>query len=345
MKILFCGLGGIGQRHLRCLRSILGNDLEAHAFRARGQKVKLRDDLTVDSSGNLETDYQLTLHASLEEGLACRPDAVFVCNPSNLHIQYALQAARSGCNVFIEKPLASSSDGVSELKCIVADKGLVCHVGYNFRFHPAVQRLKDIIDSGLLGNILSATSIIGEYLPAWHPYEDYRQMYASRRELGGGVILSQIHEFDLAYWFFGMPETIYSLGGKLSSLDINVEDVASSLMWINGQVGRFPLSIHQDFVRRPAERTFTVVGDRGVVRMDLRANELTRFDESGAIVEKFELPGFQRNQMFTAQARHFLECLAGRCRPLVGLADAENSLRLALAARESLESRREVKFS
>jgi predicted dehydrogenase len=344
MRILFCGLGGIGQRHLRCLRAILGDSLEVHAFRIRREKIKLRDDLTVDSKGDLESDYQLILHSSLDDALACRPDAVFICNPSSLHVEYALHAARAGCNIFIEKPLAASLEGVGELRRLVDQNKIVCYVGYNLRFHPAVARLKLVIESGVLGNITSALSVIGEYLPAWHPYEDYRRMYASRADLGGGVILSQIHEFDLAYWFFGMPETIYSLGGKLSDLEIDVEDVASSLLWIDGPVGRFPVTINQDFVRRPPERTFTVVGDRGLARVDLRQNELVRFDSAGVMEERLEFPAFQRNQMFTDQAKHFLECISSGVSPLVGLADAESSLSMALGARESLRCRREVRL-
>ena len=71
---------------------------------------------------------------------------------------------------------------------------------------------------GKLGNLLAVRATIGEYLPNWHPYEDYRQMYASRADLGGGVILSQIHEFDYLYSLFGVPRRVYALGGQWSDL-------------------------------------------------------------------------------------------------------------------------------
>src|SRR5206468_7309611 len=81
-----------------------------------------------------------------------------------------------------------------------------------------------------IGNVLAARLEFGEYLPGWHPYEDYRQMPASRRVLGGGVILAQIHDLDLAYAFFGFPRRVFAVGGHLSDLEIDVEDTASILM-------------------------------------------------------------------------------------------------------------------
>src|SRR5882762_11946682 len=98
------------------------------------------------------------------------------------------------------------------------------------RFHPAVQRLQQIVRERLIGRPLAMQVEVGEYLPHWHKYEDYRQMYASIARLGGGVVLSQIHELDSIYSLFGVPKRIFALGGHLSSLEIDVEDVASSLL-------------------------------------------------------------------------------------------------------------------
>jgi predicted dehydrogenase len=344
MRILFCGLGGIGQRHLRCVREILGSGLEAHAYRVRGQTTRLRDDLTVDPQGNLEKDYGLVVHSSLEAALAASPDAAFICNPSSMHIDIAIAVARAGVHVFIEKPLSSSLDNVEPLRRVVEATSVICCVGYNFRFHPALIRLKRVVEQGVLGNIVSVSSTIGEYLPAWHPYEDYRMMYAARSDLGGGVILSQIHEFDLIYWLFGLPTSIYSRGGKLSDLEIDVEDVATSLMWFDGSSGTFPLVLQQDFVRRPAERTFNVIGNRGSARVDLRSNEITISQGNGDLVEQLTFPSFKRNDMFLAQARHFFDCIDGSSKPTVGLDAGIQSLRMALAAKQSLKSQREVEF-
>jgi predicted dehydrogenase len=345
VKILFCGLGGIGQRHLRNLRQLLGDKLDVHAYRVRRQHVKLRDNLTVDEGADLERDYRITVHHELEAALAERPDAAFICNPSALHIPVALACARVGVAVFMEKPLSHDLQGMAELLTEVSKRKLLFHVGYNFRFHPGLQRIKALLESGFFGHLLSVRSEIGEYLPNWHRYEDYRQMYAARADQGGGVILSQIHEMDLIFWFFGLPQSIISHGGKLSDLDIDVEDVASSLMRSNSPLGRFPILLHQDFLQRPPARTFKIVGDTGMAEMDLLANRLRIYDAQGALSESDDFPGFARNDMFLAQTRHFLDCLERGTAPAVSLHDGLQSLRLALAARQSLQEQREVRLS
>jgi predicted dehydrogenase len=337
MRVLFCGLGGIGQRHLRNLRSLVRPEqLEVHAYRVLGRSEKLRDDLSVESDRSIVADYQIVVHADLEQALATHPQCVFICNPSSLHTRIALEALKVGAHVFIEKPVSNTLEDVDELLSIVKAKQLVCYVGYNFRFHPGLMRMKVLLEHGHFGNVLAVQSEIGEYLPNWHRYEDYRTMYASRADLGGGVILSQIHEMDLIYWYFGQPESIYCLGGKLSDLEIDVEDTATSLMQYSGAVGRFPITLHQDYVQRPPVRTFKIIGDRSVALIDLIKNELTVYNAEGEAEERWEGFGFKRNDMFRAQMEHFLACVAGQATPLVSLEDGIQSMRLALAAKESL---------
>ena len=347
MKILFCGLGGIGQRHLRNLRHILGDELEAHAYRVRGQSIKLSDNLTVDVGADLERDYGIVVHHDLDIALAERPQAAFICNPSALHIPVALACARAGVAIFMEKPLSSSLDGISELLAEVRQRNLLFQVGYNFRFHPGLQRIKGLLDADFFGGIFGVHLEIGEYLPNWHRYEDYRQMYAARADQGGGVILSQIHEMDLIYWFFGLPRSIVSHGGKLSSLDIDVEDTVSSLMRCDnvGGTGSLPILLHQDFVQRPPVRTFKIMGETGIAEINLLTNCLQIYDQQGELYEYHDFPSFVRNDMFIQQTQHFLACLAQGSTPVVGLHDGLQSLRLAIAARRSLHAGREIALS
>ena len=345
MKILFCGLGGIGQRHLRNLRQLLGDELQVHAYRVRGQRIKLRDNLTVDEGADLERDYAIVVHHDLAEALAEKPAAALICNPNSLHVPVALECVRAGVPVFMEKPLASDLAGIDQLLAEVEQRRLPFHVGYNFRFHPGLQRLKALLESGFFGRLLSVRSEIGEYLPNWHRYEDYRQMYAARADQGGGVVLSQIHEMDLIYWFFGLPRSIVTHGGQLSHLEIDVEDTASSLMRCDNAMGSFPILLHQDYLQRPPVRCFKIVGDAGYAEIDLLANRLRVYGADGELSEENDFAGFVRNDMFLAQARHFLDCVNGSATPQVSLHDGLQSLRLALAALRSLKEGREVALS
>jgi predicted dehydrogenase len=358
MRILIAGLGGIGQRHLRNLRARLGAGAEINAVDPRRNIPVLTDQLQVEAGITLEKKYDLHIFSDLEPALAWKPDAVFVCNPTSLHVPTALQAAQAGCHLFIEKPLSHNLEQVEALISLVKRQGLMAVVGYQMRFHPCLLRLYTLVQEKTVGRILSVRAEIGEYLPGWHGYEDYRQMYASHQDLGGGVILSQIHEMDYLYWLFGLPCSVYALGGHLSRLEVDVEDTADILMNFTMDGQSVPVSLHEDYLQRPSYRTCEVIGDQGKILVNLAALSLEEFDGEGKQVEAASYAGFQRNQMFVDELNHFLSSLRGstgsstgqgtsasplpmgedrvRTSPLVSVREAAYSLRMALAAKESL---------
>jgi predicted dehydrogenase len=179
---------------------------------------------------------------------------------------------------------------------------------------------------------------VGEYLPGWHPYEDYRAMYASRRDLGGGVLLTQIHEFDYLYGLFGLPRRVFAMGGHLSRLEIDVEDTASVLMECESEGRSLPVRLDLDYLQRPPFRGCTVIGDRGKAVVDFGALTFQRFDEEGRIAESEVLEGFQRNDLFVSELTDFLDCVETRRNPCVPLTEGLQSLQMAIGARKSLES-------
>src|SRR5450755_2872699 len=321
MKILMIGLGGIGQRHTRNLRSLLGASAEIIAYRVRRRMHVLTPSMGADVSRSVEDEYSIYSFSNLDEALAGKPDIAFICNPSSLHVPVALACIRAGCDVFVEKPLSDSMDGTDELVRAAVEYKRIAMVGYQLRFHPCLRKLAETVQSGVLGNLLACRATIGEYLPNWHPYEDYRQMYAARADLGGGVVLSQIHEFDYLYSLFGLPSRIYALGGHWSSLEIDVEDTASILMEVPLGSRLLPIQLHQDFLQSPASRQCEVIGDKGRAVMDLHALTVSLFTLGNAKPEVFRLENFDRNNLFIDQARHFLQCVKTREKPVVDLAD------------------------
>jgi predicted dehydrogenase len=337
-KFLFIGLGSIGQRHVRNLRAVLGDKAELLAFRSQGRSPVLNPDMTVRAGAVLETAYGIRSFADLDAALAERPDAVFVTNPNALHLSVALAAARAGCHLFIEKPVADSLEGIDELIDTVESKKLVAFVAYQFRFHPGLRHVKSLLEEERLGRLIAAHIVNGEYLPDWHPYEDYRQGHAARRDLGGGSLRIQSHEFDYALWLFGMPRQVYAVGGHLSRLEVDVEDSVSVLMACEAKGGRFPVHLHLDYLQRPPQRVCEVIGDAGRVRYDFYANQVEIHHAHGGTRHVIEFPGFDRNRMFLDELRHFLACLRGDEQPLVDLREAVRSLRISLCSEESLLS-------
>jgi predicted dehydrogenase len=336
MKILIMGLGGIGQRHLRNLRKLRGNDLEIMAYDPRPNLPVLTDQLKVEEGASLEKKYDLRIFPDIEQALAQKPQAAFVCNPTSLHVPAAIRAARAGCALFIEKPLSHNLEQVDELIDLVETHSLVAAIGYQMRFHPCLQRLHELVQEKKVGRILSVRADVGEYLPGWHTYEDYRQGYAARQDLGGGVILSQIHEFDYLYWLLGMPRCVFALGGHLSNLEVDVEDTADILMECVMNGHPIPISLHQDYLQNPPKRSCEIIGDAGKILVDIRALTVDVFDGQGKSLETSSYKDFQRNQLFLDELNCFLDGMQGKKAPLVTLRDGAQSLRMALAAKESL---------
>ena len=336
MKILIAGLGGIGQRHARNLRAILGEGVELIAWRVRRLSHVVTPTLQADETRDVEAEYKIRAFGSLGDALAQKPDAAFICNPTSLHVSTALACAEAGCAIFLEKPVSHSLEGLETLR--EKTKSTVVLVGYQLRFHPCFRALSQLLADRAVGRVLAVRAMIGEYLPGWHGYEDYRQMYAASAALGGGVILSQIHEFDYLYALFGMPTSVYSLGGHWSKLDVDVEDTASTLMSFSTDHKAMAVHLHQDYIQRPANRVCEVIGEEGKIVADFSNLRVT----SASGTQDFA--GFDRNQLFLDQTKHFLACVAGKEKPLVNLHAGIQSLRIALAAKQSIASGQPVVF-
>lgn len=338
MKALFIGLGSIGQRHLRNLRKELGNSIKIIAYRAKRQAPVLDDKFQVDENANLAKKYNVREFNDLDEALDEKPEIAFITNPTSLHVDAALKAARAGCHLFIEKPLDSCIDKVDELAQLVTGKGLVTTVAYQLRFHPGLNRVHRWLQEKRIGNLLSASIRQGEYLPGFHPYEDYRISYASRKELGGGVILTQIHEFDYALWFFGLPRRIVAVGGKYSHLEVDVEDTATILMECECNGRTLPVTLTLDYLQKPPDRNCTIIGDHGKIVWDFHGGQATLLPMGEEKKEVFDFSEFHRPKMFIDELKQFLNAVAGKDSPSVDLQCGIDSLRMALAARESLET-------
>jgi len=321
MKVLIAGLGSIGRRHLRNLRKVGIQDVIA--YRVRGNDIPEMD------------EYPLPVYDSLTTALAQKPDIVFVTNPTSLHLEVALAAARQGCHLFIEKPLSHTLKSVDELIDIVTTHGSVAMVGCNFRFHPALQQIQRLLVAGSLGRVITARGHAGEFLPGWHPSEDWRLGYSARKELGGGVILTLIHELDYAYWLFGPVRKVFAQAGGWGGLGLDVEDTAEILLEHRSQSR---VSVHLNYVQRPPTRTLEIIAERGTIQWDYQAGMVKWYDSETARWEIWTEPStFDRNTMFLDEVTHFIDCVAGRSTPLIPLTEAKAVLEIALAAKQSAE--------
>jgi predicted dehydrogenase len=329
MKFLIAGLGSIGRRHLRNLLALGHNDIVLY----RTHRSTLPEEDLAD----------FPVETNLDSALEHAPDAVIVSNPTALHLNVAIPAAEAGCHLLIEKPISHSMDGIAGLQAAVAKTGVRVLVGYHFRYHPGLQRIAELLGQAAIGRPVSARAHWGEYLPDWHPWEDYSKGYSARPDLGGGVVLTLSHPFDYLRWLLGDIAALSAFVGALGDLDIQVEDTAEiNLRFAGGALG----SLHLDYLQQPPSHTLEIIGTHGAIRWDNSDGIVHLYQPDAGGWQFFSPPkGLDRNQLFLNEMQHFIDVAAGKAEPACTLADGIAALELALAALRSSQEGRQIEFA
>lgn len=322
-RCVVVGAGSIGRRHLHNLRAL---GIETIALRTfQGQSGAPGDVRAV---------------SSWDEVSAFRPTIAIIANPTALHVDAALEATRLGCHVLVEKPLADRVEATWQLQAAVAKRGTVALVGYHFRHHPTLRLVRDWVHAGMIGEPLTAQAHWGEYLPGWHPGEDHRLGYSARRDLGGGAVLTLSHPIDYLRWILGEVVTVGAMYAARSGHTQDVEDTAALVLeTASGALATVTL----DFIERPARHTLHIAGREGSLCWDARSG-LASMTPCNGRPEQLVAPeaGFERNDIFVEELRHFLACASGTTTPVCTLHDGQRAVIIAEGALRSARERRFV---
>ena len=328
MKFLIVGFGSIGRRHMRNLIALGQKDI----ILLRSHKSTLPEDEIKDIP--VETD--------IDAALAHRPDGVIIANPTALHLDAAIPAAKAGCAVFMEKPVTDSFSRIPELREALKINGGRFQMGFQFRFHPGLLRCSELIDAGSIGKSLSFRAEWGEYLPGWHPWEDYRKSYSARKDLGGGVLLTLSHPLDYVRWLFGDPQWIWGLNGKISDLEIDTDDIAEIGMSMTGGMTG---TIHLDYYSRPAKNRLEVTGSDGCLFCDNLDGTVILHTADGKTETFIPEPAYDRNDMFINEMRRFIDVTAGTAEPSCTLDDGIKAQHMVDMVRRSWAEKRMLDFA
>jgi predicted dehydrogenase len=213
----------------------------------------------------------------------------------------------------------------------VEAQGVKVLVGFQFRFHPGIQAVKEAITESKIGRPFYVSAHWGEHLPGWHPWEDYRNSYAARQDLGGGVALTLCHPFDYLRWIFGAVESVMAQVDQLGPWDIPVEDHVNALLDFKlGLRG----CVHLDYIQRPPEHSLKILGTEGTILWDNAdgAAHISRADGEGWQSVPLH-KGFERNDLFVEEMRHFLRVVAEGENPRCDLRDGIEALRIVEAVK------------
>jgi predicted dehydrogenase len=285
--IIVFGAGSIGERHIRNLW-LLGFK---NIFVFRQRNLPFRE----------IADAKVIIIKTWDEVQQIKAFAAIITSPTSLHVSQAQKCAELGLHVLIEKPLSSEIESLNQFESIVKKYNIFVYVGYMNRFHPLILKIKEIIKQKTFGSLISIQSKWAEYLPDWHPWEDYRESYAARKELGGGVALTLSHDIDMV--LFLVADEIHKyhvIKNHKSSLETNVEAGADFLMLFKN---RTTANIHLNFYEKVKERFLKLVFDDASIQFDFFSSKLTIKTTQGEISEILE--NFDRNDLFIEQSKYF----------------------------------------
>jgi len=312
MKILVVGYGSIGKRHVT---NLLGNTKAEIIICTKRKNLKF-------SGKNVK------VINSLDKALKENPTIGFITNETAYHISTAIKLARAGLDLFIEKPLSNSTKGIKILEKIVKEKKLIVQMGFHMRFHKCILKIHELLEQKKVGRVISGQVENGSYLPDWHPYEDYRKGYAAKNRLGGGIVLTQIHEIDYLYWFFGKPRSIYSVTGKFSDLETTVDDYSSSIMKFKQNI---TTEMHLDFFLGHEYKRCKIKGTKGIIFWNSVYNEVKFFDAKKKRWKMIlKLKNFERNDMYVDEIKYFLKHVKNRKKPMNSLDEGIDTMKIAL---------------
>lgn len=307
MKIGFVGTGSIAKRHMENLQIICqqrNENLVIDLFRS-GHGQELPEHL------------QKLIHHTflLEDSIPEDYDVIFITNPTSLHLQTLQKFQNYGKAFFIEKPVFHT--GKVDLETLGLSKSKIFYVACPLRYTPVIQYIKQHID---FRDVYAARAISSSYLPDWRPGTDYRKTYSARKDLGGGVSIDLIHEWDYITYLMGFPRQVASIQRHLSALEIDCEDLSV-------YIADYPtatVELHLDYFGKMPLRRLELFMKNDTVECDLINGSLRYFKQQRTLSFEKERNVFQRNEL-----QYFFGILDGKCENTSTISHACKVLRLA----------------
>ena len=319
-KALIIGSGSIGRRHAENIHKLYP-DIEFLLLRRTASHSSLAKDLDAGVVG------------SMEVALSWAPDFAIVSSPSSKHFQDLIPLLEKGIPFYVEKPVVTNREELDQLKAIQVTGCPISMSGCNLRFLPSLRVLRELIQDGVIGNVVRASLQAGQWLPDWRPQQDYRKSYSADPVLGGGVLFDLVHELDIARFLFGEFSRVLAFAGKYSSLDIVTEDTACVIL--QAEHCNMLVSVNLDYVSRLPRRTYEIVGDKGSLCWDLQANKLELSRPQGCELIACGENAFNVSNTYIAAMKEFLEAVGHGVDTSQNLSEGIRSAELVINAREA----------
>lgn len=286
MKICFIGLGSIAKRHIKNLKDILGDKAQIDVLRSGHGNVLDESILACISH---------VYHADTE--LSDWYDAIFITNPTSLHYDTLKKQLHRSRYFFIEKPVfETGEEDISKF----LEQEKIFYVACPLRYTNVIQYLKANVD---FSKVHSMRCISSSYLPDWRPETDYRNTYSAHKELGGGVSIDLIHEWDYIHYLIGSPYNVMCIVRKKSNLEIDSDDIA---IYIAEYADKL-VELHLDYFGRRTIRNAELYTEDDTIIADLIDQKIS-YLKSGQIIDLSQ----ERNEYQKRELQHFIEIMQGK---------------------------------
>lgn len=310
VKIAFVGMGSIGKRHLKNVCTYLEQKQRKFAIDVfRSGKTGALDPEILS-----KVDREIFMNDGYE--IDENYDAVFITNPTAQHYATICRFVKVSKALFIEKPVFDKTE--IDIESLGLRQDGIYYVACPLRYNPVIAYVRDRIPCE---KAYSVRAISSSYLPDWRPGIDYRMCYSAHRDMGGGVDIDLIHEWDYLTHLFGYAEKGFAIRNQISDLEIDSYDVAIYI----ARTENTTIELHLDYFGRKSIRQMQIFLPDETVTCDLLEGTV-RYEVSG---ERVCLAS-DRNSYQMAEIVHFFDVLDGKC---ANDSDIPNALRVLKYAR------------
>ena len=325
-KVAVIGLGNIATRHRHNLK-LLFPKVELLVMSASGRIPK--EDIN-------ECDGIAT---SIDELIKAQVELVIVASPAPFHAQHSIPFIDAGIPVLIEKPVTTSVEDAKAINKAIELHQTPVSIGYCLRYLPSAQKLKTLLEQGIIGTLYNAHIDTGQYLPDWRPNKNYRDSVSSQKKLGGGALFELSHELDYAQWLLGPLQIKHAILRASEELALDVEDTVDIVALT--ELGAVT-TIHLDFLQRTAHRKCSFVGGKGRIDWDLIQNKLTLSTSSETSV-LFSEPKWDKNQMYLAMIEDFVQMIEKKKHTCIKFNEAMRTVSLIDEIKQQTSNNRDMK--
>lgn len=239
-------------------------------------------------------------------------DAVIISTPTFNHVESAMLCIEKNCNLFIEKPLASSYEDAKRLYDVATEKKIKIQVGFCNRFAPSIAKGKEYLETGIIGEAVEAKAFM--YIA--DVFEQHSGWRYSKEVSGGGVLMDfGIHMLDQLCWYFGKINTVQAQAQKLYSKEVE-DELRASISFAQGPEVQFETSWSKEAYRKTYAR-LEIKGTNG--NMVVTDQTLDIFDREGKQIENLVYPDLYGGAfmdvggiLYSKQMEAFLDALANQ---------------------------------